>query len=57
MKYQEIKIKENMRMYLFGFDLDLNRMYLILKFDLDNVKMYLYTKNEFPGYTGSNFIV
>ena len=39
-----------MRIYLFGFDLELNPMYLVLKLDLENIKIYLYTQTEFPNY-------
>ena len=43
-------------MMFYSFDLDLDRMTLVLKLDLDMVKMYLHTKNEVPSYSSSKVI-
>ena len=44
-------------MKFWSFDLDLDRMTLVLKLDLDIIKMYVCTKNEVPIFSGSKVII
>ena len=43
-------------MKYYSFDLNLDKMILVLKLDLDIVKMYVCTKNEVPTFSGSKVL-